>query len=176
MGAGEEALLVRYHTGMGLGKVGERDQMTFEFAAAYRHYHAPLMTVVLTGEPDTRQVGMYEACLDALGAVQENLRPGNTVGQLFDAHARAFDNSGYAHAYLNACGYTMNANYAPNWMDAPMLFSGNPQVLAPGMVFFTHMILLDNTTGLSMSLGETAIVTEGQCEPVNHVPRELVVN
>ena len=29
------------------------------------------------------------------------------------------------------------------------------------MVFFLHMILLDDRTGLSMCLGETAIVTEG---------------
>ena len=31
-------------------------------------------------------------------------------------------------------------------------------------------------TGLAMSAGETAIVTEGACEPVNHVPRTLVAN
>lgn len=176
LGAGKEALLVRYHTGIGHGRVSGQDQMTFEFAAAYRHYHAALMTVVLTGKPDPRQVRMYEACREALKAVQETLKPGNTVGDLFDAHARTFDGAGYAHAYLNACGYTMNANYAPNWMDTPMIFAGNAQVLAPGMVFFTHMILLDDRTGLSMSLGETAIVTEDLCEPVNHAPRELVVN
>ena len=35
--------------------------------------------------------------------------------------------------------------------------------------------LLKSDTGLAMSLGETAIVTEG-CEPVCHAPRELVVN
>jgi hypothetical protein len=38
------------------------------------------------------------------------------------------------------------------------------------------MILLDDRTGLTMSLGETAIVTDGACEPVTHGPRELVVN
>ena len=43
-----------------------------------------------------------------------------------------------------------------------------------GNVFFLHMILLDDQTGLSMSLGETAIVTEGGCERVNHMPRELI--
>ena len=44
------------------------------------------------------------------------------------------------------------------------------------MVFFLHMILLDDRTGLTMSLGETAIVTQGACEPVCHAPRKLVVN
>jgi Xaa-Pro dipeptidase len=61
-------------------------------------------------------------------------------------------------------------------MDEPMIYTGNPQVLAPGMVFFMHMILLNSRTGLTMSLGETAIVTRKGCEPISHAPRELVVN
>jgi len=36
--------------------------------------------------------------------------------------------------------------------------------------------LLNSQTGLSMSLGETSIVTERGCEPVTHAPRRLVVN
>ena len=43
------------------------------------------------------------------------------------------------------------------------------------MVFFLHMILLDSDTGLSMSLGETAIITETGCEPISHAPRHLLV-
>ena len=57
MGAGEEALLVRYHTGH--GTVAPRDQVQFEIAAAYRHYHAALMYVILTGEPDPRHRHMF---------------------------------------------------------------------------------------------------------------------
>ncbi len=38
------------------------------------------------------------------------------------------------------------------------------------------MILLDDRTGLTMSLGEIAIVTQGACEPVCRAPRKLVVN
>ncbi len=56
-----------------------------------------------------------------------------------------------------------------------MIYAGEPQVLAPNMVFFLHMILLDSDTGLSMSLGETAIVTDKGCEPISHAPRRLVV-
>ncbi|NNF79025.1 MAG: aminopeptidase P family protein, partial [Rhizobiales bacterium] len=38
MGAGEEAMMVRYHTGK--ETVAPQDQVQHEFAAAYRHYHA----------------------------------------------------------------------------------------------------------------------------------------
>jgi len=174
LGSGDEALLVRYHTGH--GKVGRNDQVTFEFAASYRHYHAALMHVALTGKVDPRQREMFAACVEALAAATETLRPGRTVGEVFDAHARALTKAGYEGHFLNACGYTMGATYPPTWMDWPMVYTGNPQVLAPGMVFFVHMILLNSRTGLSMCLGETSIITAKGCEAVTHAPRQLVVN
>ena len=173
MGAGEEALLVRYHTGH--GTVAPRDQVQFEIAAAYRHYHAALMYVILTGEPDPHHQHMFEACAEALDACEAALRPGNTVGQVFEAHAKVLTKAGYAGHFLNACGYTMGATYPPTWMDWPMIYAGEPQVLAPNMVFFLHMILLNSDTGLSMSLGETAVITDTGCEPISRAPRRLLV-
>jgi Xaa-Pro dipeptidase len=61
-------------------------------------------------------------------------------------------------------------------MDWPMIFAGEPQILAPNMVFFVHMILLNSNTGLSMSLGETALITESGFERLSNGPRELIVN
>jgi len=174
VGGGEEALLVRYHTDH--GHVADDDQVTFEFAGAYRHYHTVLMHVVLTGKVDPRHEGMFAACADALAACEEALRPGNPVGEVFDIHARVFTKAGQGENLLNACGYTMGATYPPTWMDWPMFYTGNPQVIAPGMVFFLHMILVDSAAGLTMSLGETGIVTETGFEPVCHAPRKLIVN
>src|SRR5499425_2136217 len=174
MGSGQEALLVRYHTGH--GNVGRTDPVTFEFAAAYRHYHAALMHVALTGKVDRRHRDMFAACVEALEAAQETLRPGHTVGEVFDAHARTLKKAGYEGHYLNACGYTMGATYPPTWMDWPMVYTGNPQVLGAGMVFFLHMIVLNSRTGLSMCLGETSILTARGSESVTHAPRQLLVN
>jgi Xaa-Pro dipeptidase len=174
MGAGREALLVRYHTGH--GRVARRDQVTFEFAAAYRHYHAALMHVVVTGRVDRRHRDMFRACRDALDACQEALRPGRTVGEVYDTHARVLSRAGYRGHFLNACGYTMGATYPPTWMDWPMVYTGNPQVLAPGMAFFIHMILLNSRTGLTMSLGQTSIIGRRGATPVTHAPRELIAN
>jgi Xaa-Pro dipeptidase len=173
MGAGEEALLVRYHTGH--GTVVPRDQVQFEIAASYRHYHAALMYVILTGEPDPRHRHMFDACAEALDACEAALRPGKTVGEVYAAHTRVLTKAGYAGHFLNACGYTMGATYPPTWMDWPMVYAGEPQVLAPNMVFFLHMILLNSDTGLSMSLGETAVITEAACEPISRAPRHLLV-
>ena len=73
---------------------------------------------------------------------------------MFAAHAEVLTKAGYAGHFLNACGYTMGATYPPTWMDWPMLYAGEPQVLARNMVFFLHMILLNSDTGMSMSLAK----------------------
>jgi Xaa-Pro dipeptidase len=174
MGPGADALLVRYHTD--LGTVGDDDQVTFEFGGAYRHYHAALMHTVMTGRPGSEHRRMFEACREALEACEAVLRPGRTVGELYDEHARVLTAHGFGAHMLKACGYTLGIAYPPTWMDWPMFWTGNPQPFEPGMVFFMHMILIDREAGRTMSLGETAIVTEGACEPVCHAPRELVVN
>ena len=174
LGSGREALLVRYHTGH--GSIGRRDQVTFEFAAAYRHYHACLMNVVVTGRVDPRHRDMFRACREALTACKAALRPGRTVGDIFATHARVLTRAGYKDHMLNACGYTLGATYPPTWMDEPMIYANQPQVLAPGMVFFIHMILLNSRTELSMSLGETSIITARGAESITHAPRELVAN
>ncbi len=174
MGAGEEAMMVRYHTGK--ETVAAQDQVQHEFAAAYRHYHACAMSVVVTGKASAEQLSMFTAAKDALEACRETLRAGNTVGQLFEAHRSTLEKAGLGHAALNACGYTLGISYPPTWMDWPMIWADHPDVLQPGMVFFLHMILLDDRTGLTMSLADTSIVTDGVCEQVTHAPAELVVN
>lgn len=174
MGSGESALLIRYHSGH--RHIQHNDQITHEFGAAYRQYTACTMCTILTGAVDPRHRAMFNACREGLEACEAVLRPGHTLGDVWDAHERTLTEHGYGDLLLNACGYGMGATFPPAWVDWPMIYRDNPEVLRPGMVIFMHMILVDRSTRLALHLGETAIVTEGACEPVTHVPRELMVN
>lgn len=174
IGNGVSALNTRYTTAR--KHIGEQDQVTFELGAGYRHYHAADMFVVLTGPNiDPRHRRMHEACCDALQAVQDRLRAGNTVGDIFEAHRSAMAKHDFEHAILSSCGYTMGATWPPTWMEEPFIYAKNPVVLEPNMSFFTHMALVDHSSGLTMSLGEQAIVTTGAPEVVTTVPREPIV-
>jgi Xaa-Pro dipeptidase len=173
MGAGDKAPLVRYHCGS--STIGDNDQMFHEFAAPFRHYHAAMTLTVLTGKPDPRQHSMFTVCLDALEAVEAVLLPGNTVGDLFEAHRESYVRGGQADHYLNVCGYSMGAVFPPTWMEDPLIRKNDTQVLEPGMVFFMHMLMVDRERRLMMSLGEQAIVTEQGCEIITHAPRELPI-
>ena len=165
IGSGTGALLCRYFTGR--RKLESEDQLTLEFAGAYRLYHSCLMRTVRIGKPVPRQMEMHAACQEALLACEDALRPGEPIGKVFDAHARVFDRLGLREHRLNACGYSLGALFQPNWMDWPMLYTGNPVIAEPGMVFFIHMILMDSTSGLAMTLGRTSLVGDLGAEPLS---------
>ena len=173
IGSGTGALMCRYYSGR--RHLDARDQLTLEFAGAFRHYHVCLMRTVPIGEPDPRLVSMHAATRDALLAARDALRPGRPIGEIFDTHARVLDAAGHRSHRMNACGYSLGATFAPNWMDWPMFYHGNPVEAAPGMVFFIHIILFDEDRGLAMSLGETQLVTETGCESFSRQSLKLVV-
>ncbi len=174
LGSGKSALNLRYTTKR--KHVLENDQVTLELGVAYRHYHAASMCVVLTGpEISERHLRMHAVSVEALDAVQSILRPGTTVGEIYDTYRKTLEDNGEKDAVLTVCGYTMGAAWPPTWMEQPMIYGGNPVVLEENMSFFTHMILNDRETGLSMAVAEQAIITAGAPEIVTHVPRAPIV-
>src|ERR671916_493893 len=81
------------------------------------------------------------------------------VGEVDDAHRRVLDAAGLEEHRFAACGDSLGTTFSPNWMDWPMLFSGNPVLAEPGMVFFLHCIVADSERGVAMSLGHTCLLT-----------------
>ncbi len=174
LGSGDSALNLRYTTKR--KNVSENDQVTLELGLAYRHYHVACMGVVLTGpEINNRHLKMHKTSVIALDAVQAALRPGTTVGELYDIYKETLEEHGEHDAVLTVAGYTMGAMWPPTWMEEPMIFEGNPLVLEENMTFFNHMILNDREIGLSMAVGETAIVTKDVPEIITHTPREPII-
>jgi len=173
IGSGPDALLCRYKSGRRV--LDAEDQLTLEFAGVYHQYHACLMRTFVVGKPTSRAKAMAEAAEEALLACEETLRPGRSMGEVFDIHADVMDSHGMQPHRLNACGYSLGTVYAPCWMDWPMFYKGNPVVIEPGMVFFLHMILMDSEAGQAMCLGRTSIVGEGAAEVLSKASLDLVV-
>ena len=158
IGSGHNALLCRYQAEKRI--LSKDDQLSIEWAGTYKHYHSAMFRTIVIGKSNPKHIKMHEACVEALTNCEKKLIPGNTVGEVFNIHAKTFDDLGYNKARMNACGYSLGATFSPNWMDWPMLYTGNPYVIKPGNVFFMHMILMDSEVQLAMNLGETYLVTE----------------
>jgi len=174
IGSGHNALLCRYQSEKRI--LSDQDQLTVEWAGTYKHYHSAMFRTIPIGKADPKHYKMYEACLEALINCEKKLAPGNTVGEVFDIHAKTFDDLGYKESRMNACGYSLGATFSPTWMDVPpMIFTGNPLIIKPGMVFFMHMILMDSEAQLAMNLGETYLVTETGNERLGKQKLDIVI-
>ena len=173
IGSGEDALLCRYKSGR--RKLEAQDQLTIEWAAAYRHYHAAMMRTIPIGQATPLHEKMHAVTMDAMEACMQALKPGRPIGEVFDAYARICDTAGMKNHRLNATGYSLGTTFAPNWMDWPMFYHNNPVVAAPNMVFFLHMILMDSDTNHAMCFGHTVVVTETGCETLSNRRLDLVV-
>jgi Xaa-Pro dipeptidase len=172
IGSGKNALLCRYQSEKRF--LNKNDQISLEWAGTYKHYHSALFRTILVGKENKKQKKMHEACVEALKACEDKLKPGKTAGEVFDVHADVFDKLGYKKSRMNACGYSLGSTFAPNWMDWPMLYTGNPYVIQSGNVFFMHMILMDSDNELAMNLGETYLVTETGNERLGKKKLDLV--
>ena len=172
LGSGEGALLCRYYSGR--RHLDPQDQLTLEWAGAYRRYHAAMMRTLVVGKANDSQKRMHAAAVEALEACEAAIRPGEPMGNVFDAHARVFDAHGLGHARLNACGYGMGAVYNPIWVDFPMFYQDNPMLMEAGNVYFLHMILMDSESKLAMCWGHSVLVTETGVERLSRRAQGLV--
>ena len=172
IGSGHNALLCRYQSEKRI--LSKIDQLSIEWAGTYKHYHSAMFRTIAIGKPNSNHLKMHEACLEALNKCEKKLKAGNKVGEVFDVHAKTFDDLGYNQSRMNACGYSLGTTFSPNWMDWPMLYTGNPYIIAPGNVFFMHMILMDSENKVAMNLGETYLVTENGNERLGKQKLDLV--
>lgn len=172
LGSGPGALLCRYYSGR--RTLDTQDQLTLEWSGAYARYHAAMMRTLVVGEANDAQKHMHSAAVEALEACENAIRPGDPMGNVFDAHAKVFDKRGLNHARLQACGYGMGAVYNPIWVDFPMFYEGNPLLMKAGQVFFLHMILMDSDAGLAMCQGHSVLVTETGVERLSRSSLDLV--
>ncbi len=171
IGSAEDALLCRYKSGR--RQLSEQDQLTLEFAGTYRHYHVAGMRTIAIGAPTERHLALHDAAQAALAACEAVMRPGHTFGDVFEAHAQAFDDRGLHQHRLNACGYSLGARFTPCWMDWAMFYRDNPVEILPNMVLFAHMILADSDTGTAMTLGRSYLTGEDAPEPLTRFGLEL---
>ena len=172
IGSGQGGLLCRYFSGR--RSLDSEDQLTLEWSGAWRRYHAAMMRTLIVGKANKKQQAMHAAATEALLACEEAIKPGDAMGNVFDAHAKTLDAHGFSHARLNACGYGMGAVYNPIWVDFPMFYEGNPLVMEPGNVFFLHMVLMDSKENLAMCWGHSVLVTETGVDRLSRHPLDLV--
>ena len=169
---GRRALYGRSVTGS--HAIKDEDQVTIEFASSYLRYTTCIMRTVVVGAVSSIQREMFNVVSDAIIEIKEAAATNKHIGNIDDAHRKVFDKAGHKVHRFSACGYSLGATFRPSWMDVPpMIYSGNPLLCQPGMVFFLHAMLANTDAGYAMSFGHTLLITDSGSEVLSSLPVEL---
>ena len=166
-----------YGRGIGGPRLLEADdQMIVELGASYYRYHVCIEETISIGPPHPRQQALFALAEEAMQQVLDHARPGRALGELDDIHRKVLDGGGLALERFAACGYALGCTFRPSWMDVPpMIYSGNPLIMMPGMVFFVHIMVPDSATVAAAGLGRTFVITEDAAENLSALPFHLHV-
>jgi Xaa-Pro dipeptidase len=172
--AGERSCLP-HQTG-GANVLGDDDVMYFEISASHKRYTAALMRTIFVGQPKEEWLRAAQACIDAVQAAIETIKPGATPHEA-DTAARAVTTAaGFEAFHRNRLGYSIGVNYPPDWGEGEIisLRQDEHRPFVPGMTFHMPPLCLKyREYGIGFS--ESVVVTEGGCERLSALPREIVV-
>lgn len=165
IGSGKDALLCRSKTGR--RKLDDNDQLTLEWAGAYRHYHAPMLRTILIGTPTPRHHQLYDAAFEAILAIQTAMKPGAIFSGIFDTFTAVMEKHDLTRHRLSSCGYSIGARFAPTWMEMEHFEAESPFEIAPDMTLFAHAMLFDSDSGTAMTLGASYLIDEEGAKPLS---------
>jgi Xaa-Pro dipeptidase len=152
------------------------DQLLVEYPASIRRYNVKTGWMIILGDMPEAQRRMFDTVKQALASMTVATRPGDPIGNIFEAYRCVVDGAGYRKVRLGACGYSVGISYAPTSMDVPpMIYPENPQLQRPGMTLFFHVMLSDFDSGFGMGLGHTVLVTQSGCDVLNPLPESPTI-
>lgn len=172
--AGERSCLP-HQTG-GANRLADDDLMYFEISASRHRYTAALMRTMFVGTPKDEWVRAAEACIGAVEAALETIKPGVTPHDADEAARAVTQKAGFGDYHRNRLGYSIGVSYPPDWGEGELISLRQEEYrpLQPGMTFHMPPLCLKyREYGIGFS--ESIVVTETGCERLATFPREVTI-
>lgn len=157
------------------GHPGERrleagDLVVFDFGAVFGGYCSDLTRTVIVGRADSWQEEVYNIVLAAHRAGLDAVRGGIAAGVVDLAARTVIEEAGYGDHFGHGTGHGVGLEVH----EEPRLAPGREDQLVPGMlVTIEPGIYLPERGGVRIE--DTVLVTEGGCESLCTLAKELMV-
>lgn len=151
-------------------RIEKGDLVTLDFGAVYEGYCSDITRTVMVGEPNEKQLEIYDIVLTAQKRTIDELRPGMT-GREADAVARDYiAKKGYADYFGHGTGHGLGLNVH----EAPRLSPKGETVLEPGMVVTVEPgIYIPDFGGVRIE--DDVVITETGCRRLTKSDKDLVI-
>lgn len=172
--AGERSCLP-HQTG-GKNRLADNDLMYFEISASQHRYTAALMRTIFVGTPKDEWVRAAEACIGAVEAALETIKPGATPHEADTAARAVTQKAGFGEYHRNRLGYSIGVSYPPDWGEGEIisLRQDEHRPLQAGMTFHMPPLCLKYRE-FGIGFSESIVVTETGCERLSNLSRQVII-
>ena len=142
------------------------DPVLIEIGAAYRKYQAPMGRLVYVGSAPAMAEEAADLSIRGMRAIAEAVRPGVTVGDVYDAWHAVAEDGGLGDYHRHHCGYLVGIGFPPTWTGGSAvtgLRRGGDMVLRSGMAFHLHSWFTETGRG-DYFISNAALLTDSGCE------------
>ncbi len=157
--------------GVGSSKTIQKGELlTLDFGAIYEGYCSDITRTVCLGQPDPRQLEIYDIVLSAQQAALESVRPG-LAGKEIDGVARKIiADAGYGEFFGHGLGHSVGLAIH----EGPNLSPREERLLEPGMVITVEPgIYIPGWGGVRIE--DMILVTENGCEILTQAPKQFII-
>lgn len=148
-------------------RLEEGDLVLMDFGAKFAGYHSDITRTVCVGEPNDRQLEMYNTVLDAQSAAIEAIRPG-VMGRDVDAVARKIiEDRGFGEL-----GHQLGHGLGLEVHDGRPFAKDGEAVLESGMILTVEPGIYVTGWG-GIRVEDDVLVTDSGVEILTHSPREI---
>lgn len=155
-----------------------KDLLFLEMSGCYWRYHAPAGRLIYIGEmPNEGTKRANEACVEALHAVIDKIKPGIVADDVYQVWKKTIDKFGFDYYHRHHCGYLVGIGFPPSWSGSGVprsLRRGSDMEIREGMVFHLLSWLMRTGEGDAF-VSDTVAVTKNGCELLTKAPHALTV-
>jgi Xaa-Pro dipeptidase len=162
------------HATFAMTRIRERDNVWFEIGASVMRYNAGIGRTVAVGPPSAELARLSAVAVGAVEAMIAAVRPAAAAGAVDRAGRGLVEKAGLAQYWMHRGGYGLGVSFPPGLGEGHIMDikPADARPLRAGMAFHLVPILLVPGVG-AIGCTETVVVTDGGCEVLTTVPREL---
>ncbi|SDT86584.1 M24 family metallopeptidase [Desulfobacula phenolica] len=120
-------------------KIIERNEpILIDFGTILNGYHMDETRMFVLGDMDQKAMDASKAALEILYTLLSQMKPGVTMGDIFEKAIKSAKNLGYEEQFLGLPGIKSNFighSIGMELVESPIISKGNKDILKPGMVF-----------------------------------------
>ncbi|MDL2329328.1 Xaa-Pro peptidase family protein [Desulfosarcina sp. OttesenSCG-928-A07] len=175
--ASGEGTSAAFPCGAGNKRLEAGEPIMIDFASVMNGYHMDETRMFFVGEPPEKAMAACEAALSIQDAVLAEVRPGVTVGRLFDVSVAKAESLGYAEVYLGPPGNKVTFighGIGLELVEPPIIAKGRDIPLAVGMTLALEPKMVFEGE-FSAGVEDVVQVTETGFRRITRIPERILV-